>query len=160
MNKFKSISLALMAALSMSVPAFAQTDAPVENMVSVSEVAFNDEAHTPEVQYIDYFSGITGKMNSLYGGNSRVFTVTSPSLSYAEVINVELNINVSSGSDPCYLRLESPDGSVGQARITGSTRFSTDIFDGEDPEGTWRIYTTGSSGVSTASASLKVYYNE
>ena len=55
----------------------------------------------------NYFSGITGKMNSLNGKQSRVFNISSGSIdTTAKVTNVTVNVTVSSGSSPFYLLIE------------------------------------------------------
>lgn len=106
------------------------------------------------------FSGSTGTMNSLFGGESTHWTVTSPSFTYIDAVTstVTVDVTVSGGSDPFYLYVQSPDNSIYYKAVAGSTTLTFPEFSGEDPEGKWQVYIKTAGDVSTATARLVVNY--
>lgn len=111
----------------------------------------------------NYFTGSTGTMNTMAGTQSRIFNVSSGSISTnAKVTNVGLNVTVSRGSIPFYLVVKSPSGSYAEKYISASGSITFTEFKDESPKGTWQIYiyNTGSefTDVSTATARMTVNY--
>ena len=125
---------------------------------------------TPVFAATNYFSKTTVKLNAISGGESRYSQVTSGSVSGSErsIAKVELYCNVSSGTDPYTIYVESPSGTV--KSITGPSKSGTITltgFNGEDPSGTWTIWIKNNGisyngniyPASTVTITLKVYYN-
>lgn len=136
----------MMIAMSMSVAAEETTPAQGE---TVSIIAAN------------YFSGITGTMNSLYQNESTIFNISSGTIpAFAKVSSVTLNVNVSSGSAPFYLNVKHPTGNVVQHYITGagSKSVALNYFNNTNPQGTWQVSITTTGTVSTATARMTVNY--
>ncbi|WP_052344384.1 hypothetical protein [Bacillus ndiopicus] len=110
---------------------------------------------------INYFSGSTGTMNSLYQNESSIFNISSGTLPpFAKVSSVTLNVNVSSGSAPFYLNVKNPNGDVVQHYITGTGSKSVTLnqFNNTDPQGTWKVSITTTGTVSTVTARMTVNY--
>lgn len=125
---------------------------------------------TPVFAATNYFSKTTVKLNAISGGESRYSQVTSGSVSGSErsITKVELYCNVSSGTDPYTIYVESPSGTV--KSISGPSKSGTITltgFNGEDPSGTWTIWIKNNGvsyngniyPVSTVTITLKVYYS-
>lgn len=108
----------------------------------------------------NYFSGITGKMNSLNGKQSRVFNISSGSIdTTAKVTNVTVNVTVSSGSSPFYLLIENPSGQVVEKYVSKSGSISVSDFKNTSAKGTWKLSIVSNGLVSTATARMIVNYN-
>lgn len=115
------------------------------------------------------FSKTTVKLNAYSGGISTKSQVTSGTVGdNKSVTKVELRCNVSSGSDPYTLYVESPEGTT--ASFVGpipSDTITTTAFNGEDPYGTWTIWIKNSGvsyngnikPVSTVTVTIKVFYS-
>ncbi len=116
------------------------------------------------------FSKTTVKLNAINGGNSRESRVTSGSVlgDDPSITKVELFCNVSSGTDPYTIYVQSPSGTV--RSISGPSRTGTvkiSGFEGENPEGPWTIWIKNSGisyngnmyPVSTVTITLKVTYS-
>ena len=125
---------------------------------------------TPVFAATNYFSKTTVKLNAISGGESRYSQVTSGSVSGSErsIAKVELYCNVSSGTDPYTIYVESPSGTV--KSITGPSKSGTITltgFNGEDPSGTWTIWIKNNGisyngniyPASTVTITLKVYHS-
>lgn len=124
---------------------------------------------TPVFAATNYFSKTTVKLNAYNGGSSTVSALSSGSVSGSErsITSVSLYCNVSRGSDPYTLYVQSPEGTTAILDgPTSSTTLTSNAFAGEDPEGKWKIwivnsgYTTHGNvyPVSTVTVTLKVYY--
>lgn len=77
--------------------------------------------------YGNYFSGITGKMNSVNKGKSRVFNISSGSINVSSKISsISAFVTVSSGSSPFYLVVEDPSGCTVETYVskTGTVTIS------------------------------------
>ncbi len=86
-----------------------------------------------------YSSGSTKMMNSLFGTESEKSTITVSAYKEDAVTNkVELNITVSSGSDPFYVIIESPTGEKTATYIRYSTNLVLYDFNGYDAVGKWK----------------------
>lgn len=108
----------------------------------------------------NYFTGSTGKMNSLNAGQSRIFNASSGSIyGTSSVTKVTLNVTVSSGSSPFYIYVVNPDGYTASKLISRSGSVSFTEFNGTDAHGKWSIYIRSTGTVSTASANLRVEYS-
>lgn len=116
-----------------------------------------------------YFSKTTTKLNAINGGKSAISSVSSGSVSAgASVTSVKLFCNVARGTDPYTLYIKSPEGTIAYfSGPTSSTTFTTDVFNGENPKGTWSVWIVN-SGVSyngniypasTVTVSLTAYYD-
>lgn len=125
---------------------------------------------TPVFAATNYFSKTTVKLNAISGGESRYSQVTSGSVSGSErsITKVDLYCNVSRGTDPYTIYVESPSGTV--KSISGPTKSGTITltgFNGEDPSGTWTIWIKNNGisyngniyPTSTVTITLKVYYS-
>lgn len=86
------------------------------------------------------FSKTTSKMNAINGLTvTNSFTGSAVS-NNASITQVKVYLNVSSGSDPFNVYLQSPEGTI--AQLTPSTTSGTyylNDFNGESPKGTWYI---------------------
>lgn len=110
------------------------------------------------------------KMNALNGLSVTKYATISATGSNPSITKVELSLNVSSGSDPFYITVESPEGTT--ATISPSTTSKsydlTTYFEGENPNGKWYI-TLQNAGysynpnqiypTSTVTPTLKVTYS-
>lgn len=116
-----------------------------------------------------YFSKTTTKLNAVNGGQSKTSSVTSGSVpDGASVTSVKVFCNVASGTDPYTLYIKSPEGTIASfSGPTKSTTFTTNVFNGETPKGTWSVWIVN-SGVSyngnlipasTVTVSLTGYYD-
>lgn len=125
---------------------------------------------TPVLAASSNFSKTTVKLNAISGGISRYSTVTSGSVlgSAPSISKVELYCNVSSGTDPYTIYVESPKGTV--KSITGPSKSGTITipgFEGENPSGEWTIwiknkgvsYNGNIYPASTVTITLKVAYS-
>lgn len=125
---------------------------------------------TPVLAAANNFSKTTVKLNAFSGGTSTYSTVTSGSVSETDpsITKVELYCNVSSGSDPYTIYVESPKGTV--KSISGPTKSGTITipgFEGENPSGSWTIWIKNNGvsyngniyPVSTVTITLKVAYS-
>ena len=124
----------------------------------------------PVMAASSFFSKSTTKLNAFNGGTSSISTFTSGSVfgSDPTISDIRLSLNVSRGTDPYTLYIQSPEGTLvpfdGSA---SSTSFYTDAFQGENPSGTWRVYIQNSGistngnvmPVSTVTITATVYYN-
>lgn len=111
--------------------------------------------------YSNYFSGITGKMNSVNGNQSRIFSISSGSIDKtAKVTNVTVNVTVSSGSDPFYILIESPSGQIVEKQVSKSGEISISDFNNIAAYGTWKVSIISKGLVSTATARMKVNYSK
>jgi hypothetical protein len=107
----------------------------------------------------DYFSGISGTMNSLYGSQSRAFNISSGSIdTSSKITSVEVNVTVSSGSNPFYLVLVDPSGYSVSKLIGASGQVTFNEFNGQYAEGTWKTYIITTATVSTATARFTLNY--
>lgn len=89
------------------------------------------------------WSKTTIKLNAINGGSSATSTVTSGSIigTNPQITKVEFYCNVASGTDPYTIYVQSPDGTI--ASFSGPTKsgsFTTDVFNGEKPGSTWKIW--------------------
>ena len=126
--------------------------------VQASEVDYGTANHAYSISS-NYFSGSTGTMNSFQGNQSRIFNISSGSVSdNAEVSDIELRVTVSSGSSPFYIVVKEPNGDFEQYKVTSSTTLDITDFENYKAKGTWQVYITGSSLVSTATARMIVNY--
>ena len=109
-------------------------------------------------------------MNALNGLSVEKYATVYASGSNPGTTNVVLSLNVSSGSDPFYITVRSPQGTI--ATISPSTKSGTydltSYFTGENPNGKWYItmqnagYSYNPSQVyptSTVTPTLKVTYS-
>ena len=90
-----------------------------------------------------FFSKSTTKLNAYSGGKSYESSFSSGSITDgAKVTSVKIAYNVASGTDPYKVYLVSPSGTVYSASgPTSSTTVSNiNVFNGEDPKGTWKAY--------------------
>lgn len=90
-----------------------------------------------------FFSKSTTKLNAISGGKSNESTFTSGSIpDGAKVTSVKIAYNVASGTDPYTAYLISPRGTV--YSVSGPTSSKTvsniNVFNGENPDGTWKAY--------------------
>lgn len=108
------------------------------------------------------FSGITGTMNSLFGQPSGRWSITSGTTPPREVVvTVTITITISSGSDPCYVWVQSPVGtSTPSSRTYGPGTYTITYtnFNGQNPQGTWFVWIQTTGTVSTATGRLVVNY--
>lgn len=71
----------------------------------------NTNNYETSVYARDYFSGRTGKLNSLNDRESSASRISSSNIKdTSKVTGIELNIDVSRGNSPFYVIIESPDG--------------------------------------------------
>ena len=116
-----------------------------------------------------FFSKSTTKLNAYSGGKSNESSFTSGSIpDGAKITSVKIAYNVASGTDPYKVYLVSPSGTV--YSVSGPTSSTTvsniNVFNGEDPEGTWKAYIINSGytthgniyPVSTVTLSVTVNY--
>lgn len=152
----KLLSILAMGALltsSLSAPVYA-SQTTLEKNASKSTYAVS------KYSYSNYFSGITGKMNSASGKQSRIFNISSGSIDKtAKVSNVTVNVTVSYGSDPFYILIESPSGQIVEKQVSKSGEISISDFNNIAAYGTWKISIISKGLVSTATARMKVNYN-
>ena len=89
-----------------------------------------------------YFSKTTTKLNAVNGGQSKTSSVTSGSVpDGSSVTSVKVFCNVASGTDPYTLYIKSPEGTIASfSGPTKSTTFTTNVFNGETPKGTWSVW--------------------
>lgn len=109
----------------------------------------------------NYFSGSTGKMNSLNGLESAAWNVSSGSINTDSKVNssgVAVNVTVSTGSSPFLLYVEAPNGIWYSRRIGSSGSVTFTEFNGQNAKGTWKVSIQTTGTVSTATANLKVNY--
>lgn len=135
---------------------FSATSVSAAEAVPVQEVEVVQEESSARAT--DYFSGLTGTMNSYNGVQSRIFERSSGSIpSDAKITNVEAYVSVSSGSSPFYLVIKSPNGVTKETYVRSSGYYTLD-FSGVNAYGTWQVYIYSTGGVSTATANVKYYY--
>lgn len=100
-------------------------------------------------------SGTTGIMNSLYGQPSGRWPITIPPLPIGTVVtSVDITFTVSAGSDPCYIFIQSPNGTIVRMGPYGPVTMrtvTTNLFNGEYPSGTWYVWIQTLGTVSTVS---------
>lgn len=135
---------------------FSATSVSAAEVVPVQEVKIVQEESSARAT--DYFSGLTGTMNSYNGVQSRIFERSSGSIpSDAKITSVEAYVSVSSGSSPFYLVIKSPNGVMKETYVRSSGYYTLD-FSGVNAYGTWQVYIYSTGGVSTATANVKYYY--
>lgn len=135
---------------------FCVTSVSAAEAVPVQEVEVVQEGASARAT--DYFSGLTGTMNSYNGAQSRIFERSSGSIpSDSTITSVEAYVSVSSGSSPFYLVIKAPDRTVREVYVRSSGYYTLD-FSGVDAYGTWQVYIYSTGGVSTATANVKYYY--
>lgn len=86
-------------------------------------------------------SKLYSKMNAMNGSSVTKYTTVSVYGDDASVSKVILSLNVSSGSDPFYITVTSPEGStatIGATTSAGPFDLSS-YFVGETPNGKWYI---------------------
>jgi hypothetical protein len=111
-----------------------------------------------------YFSGTTVKLNALNGGSSVSSNISSGSIpSTAVVTGVIASVTVSNGSSSFYLYVKNPAGTtIASQLVAGSSGVKnvtfTD-FNGQDPQGTWKVWIVTTGTVSTATVRLTVNYS-
>ena len=150
-NKVISTATAFVMLASISAMPVYAMDATTDNIATLTS---NSEAYAS-----NYFSRSTGTMNSVQGSQSKVFNISSGSISpYSETSGVKLDVRVSNGSSPFYIVVEAPNGDTVKTKVTRSGSITLDEFNNGSPKGTWNVYITGSSYVSTATAKLTVNY--
>lgn len=116
------------------------------------------------------FSKTTAKLNAVNGNISNISSLSSGSVSGTNpsITSVSVYVNVSSGSDPYYIHIISPEGTeyIFEGPTTNKT-ITIPVFNGENPKGTWYVYieNLGYSynpnqifPASTATITLKVSY--
>lgn len=107
-----------------------------------------------------YFSGITTKLNSLYGANASANISSGTCLGNSQSItSVTVYSRVSSGSSGYTLTVKAPSGTTQTITCgTSSTTYTFNGFNGEDPDGRWTVTISSNGTVSTVTCTLKVYY--
>lgn len=106
-----------------------------------------------------YFSGSTGKMNSLNGLQSGAFNISSGSINEnAKVTSVVVNVTVSNGSSGFYLIIEDPNGYYSETYVSKSGEIRISDFNGLPAKGTWKVSIVTVGTVSTATARMTVNY--
>lgn len=131
--------------------------------VQAAETTSNEASKGISRYSTNYFSGITGTMNTMAGTQSKIFNVSSGSVSTnAKVTTVELNVTVSRGSIPFYIVVKCPSGKYVEKYVSASGKITLTDFKDVSPKGTWQIYiyNMGSAftDVSTATARMTVNY--
>ena len=108
----------------------------------------------------DYFSGRTGRLNSVNGRESGASRISSGSIKESsKVTSVELNVDVSRGSSPFYVIIKSPEGKKVEKYVTTSGgRIKLDDFNRDYAKGSWYVSIRTTGEVSTATVSMKVNY--
>ena len=125
---------------------------------------------TPVFAATTTYSRQTVKLNAMSGGTSRESKVSSGSVlgNDSSITKVELYCNVSRGTDPYTIYVESPSGTT--QSVSGPSKSGTIVvsgFEGENPYGTWTIWIKNSGittngnmyPVSTVTITLKVTYS-
>lgn len=150
-KKIASLLTACMLMCSFCVMSVSAAEAaPIQEMEFVQEES--------SARATNYFSGLTGTMNSYNCVQSRIFQRSSGSVpSNSKMTSVEAHVSVSSGSSPFYLVIKSPDGITRETYVRSSGYYTLD-FSGVDAYGTWQVYIYNTGGVSTATANVKYYY--
>lgn len=149
--KFKKIlltSLSIFTVMTSTViPTFANDSKAINN-------------YETSVYARDYFSGRTGKLNSFNGRESGASRISSGSVNgNAKVTGIELNIDVSRGSDPFYVIIQNPDGKRIEKYIsTSGGRIKLNDFNGILAKGKWYVSIRTTGIVSTATVGMKVNY--
>jgi hypothetical protein len=118
---------------------------------------------TPVAAANGSFSGSTGTMNALNGGQSAKWPISSGSVNTNAIVSsVTVNVSASfSSSDPFYLYVEHPDGYAAYKRVGSAGSYTFTEFNRDDPRGTWKVYIVNiptKNGVSTATARMTVNY--
>jgi len=111
----------------------------------------------------NYFSKSIAKMNSLYGGQSNIVTVSSGSVSGdsedRSITSVTFWGRLTSGSSSCIVYITSPKNTTCHATLSSTGTLTFKGFNGEDPEGDWDVYIVSKGTASTVSSgTLKVNY--
>lgn len=107
------------------------------------------------------FSGITGTMNALFGGDSARWPISSGTLPRGSyVTGVTITLTVSSGSAPCYIIIMCPCGDIVTRGPYGPGTYTINIsdFNGCPGQGTWYVWIRTTGSVSTATARMVVNY--
>ena len=107
----------------------------------------------------NYFSGSTGRMNSVNGLQSGAFNISSGSINEnAKVTGIVVNVTVSSGSSGFYLIIEDHNGYYSETYVSRSGEIRIPDFNGLYAKGTWKISIVTVGTVSTATARMRVNY--
>lgn len=150
-KKVTMILMSLFLAMMMVMPVSAEE---ISQDISESEIS-------ETISATNYFTGMTGTMNSLYGAESTRYPITSPSMSTGNpsVTKVTLTVTKKASSANFYIYVKSPSGTVENQLVTSSgTYYFNTEFDNEDPEGTWYVWIRSVSGIATATARFRVDY--
>ena len=134
--------------------------------VSAAELQTNTSVTPQTVETVSalsgstYFSGITPKLNSLYGANASANISSGTCLGNTQnITSVTVYSRVSSGSSRYTMTVKSPSGTSQTISCgTSSTTYTFNGFNGEDSDGTWTITISSNGTVSTVTCTLKVYY--
>lgn len=152
MKKVLSIILCVSLCIMYALPVSAAEVVPKENDIVKEEVSATSGSNS--------FSKILPKLSSTNGTASKVATITSGSISHsAQVTSISLYVSVSSGSDPCILYIQLPDGTIHYIYVTGSGTYTIDVFNGDNPFGSWKIWIETQGTVSIVSGTIKVNYS-
>ena len=140
---------ALCAILITPMSVSAAEAAPVSNDIEIESAAYTT----------NYFSGQTGRMNSVNGIESAAFNISSGSInSEAKVTKVTLNVTVSNGSSGFYIIVEDPYGNYVEKYVSRSGEIVIYDFNGLYAKGTWKVSIQTVGMVSTATARMRVDY--
>ncbi|MDR2888721.1 MAG: hypothetical protein LBV33_02650 [Lachnospiraceae bacterium] len=109
----------------------------------------------------NYFTGMTGKMNSLSGTPSGQWSIPSGSVlgQSPGVTEVTVNLTTSTGSSPFYLYVRNPAGETYYQSVgIRTTQVTFPDFDGDHPAGNWTVWIQSQGLVTTTSARMRVDY--
>ncbi len=152
MRKVFSMILCISLCIMYALPVSAAELMPKENIIEKEEISATSSSN--------YFSKALPMLSSTNGIASRVVTITSGSIvGSAQVTSIRLYVRVSSGSDPCILYIQAPDGTIYSFVITKSGIITIDNFNGCDPSGNWKIWIETQGTMSTVSGTIKVNYS-
>ena len=149
MRKVLSIILCMGLCIMCTLPVSASEEMPKENVIEKENISALSGSNC--------FSHTLSKLNLINGTAS--FSSGSLSGSGQVVTSISLYVRVPSGNFPFILNLQAPDGTTCSVAITESGTIILDDFNGCSPSGSWKIWFEPQGTVSTATITVKVYYD-
>ena len=135
------------------MPVLAAEEVPKDKIIRMAEI--NELTNST-----NYFSKTIQRLSSINGIASAPVTINSGSISGStKVTSISFNIQMSSGSDPFILYVQSPDGTIHIIYVTKSGMYVLDDFNGDNPYGSWKIWIVTEGTASIVNITMKVNYS-